>query len=460
MSIRKFIFTERKKLLASLLVGSFFLYFWVNGPLRVTQQIISLEKTENIFYVSKLVENEKTKQARSFNTINDGSAKGFGYGLILDKKTLPPSFGLLATQKNNPGLSKEVAKKILAHSKSVLSDTNKVELKSSLAMYYALAGTEIGQREIYLESKGVIQNIKGYAGTINVGVVLHENGNIVSVNHISSKETASYLRKIQQAGFYDQFAKYNLSSGAQEVDGVSGATITSEAIARTLTSLTQEATPYPLSDYVETGGIQTFSVEAVLSNSWIIHISVIFLLFFYGIQKKWKKSKKGVTILQILSVVYIGFFLNNSFTYVSFIHPFIGTSVSSLVGLYAFFTLMGAIWGRNTYCKYVCPFGNAQRLLLKISPQKSTRFFITPKWINRLRGALTLVLIAGVLLGLRNWSNYELFPDLFAVEWASLWFFIAFAIIAINIRYPLIWCRLLCPTGSVLDMLSDLVKKK
>ncbi|MFT4755202.1 MAG: NosR/NirI family nitrous oxide reductase transcriptional regulator, partial [Salibacteraceae bacterium] len=34
------------------------------------------------------------------------------------------------------------------------------------------------------------------------------------------------------------------------------------------------------------------------------------------------------------------------------------------------------------------------------------------------------------------------------------WFAISIAIVAINLRYPFIWCRIACPTGAVLDGIS------
>ncbi len=460
MLLKTFIGEEKYKLLASLFASSFFLYFWINGPIQLSNEILYLEPRGGRFSIPRLITSNENKSIRSFNTIDSElDTGGEGYGLILDKKKVRPSFGSIIKEDSNLDLSEELAGKILTHSKKILLDTQSLVLNSTSEMHYVLAKGKSGKPQIYLESEGVIQNIRGYAGAINIGLVLDEDGRIVTVRHISSKETASYLRKIQRAAFYQQFENRKISLGVQQVDAVSGATITCEAIAKTLTSLVTKATPSPLSDYVETGNVQVFSVEAVLSNIWIIHILLIFSLFFYGLQKKWKKSKKRVLILQILSVVYIGFFLNNSFTYTSFIHPFIGTTVSSLTGLYAFFCLLGAIWGRNTYCKYVCPFGNIQRLLLRISPLKTARFFISSKWIYRVRGGLALILITGVLLGLRNWSSFELFPDLFGLDWKSAWFFTAIVSVLVSIRYPMIWCRLLCPTGAVLDGVSDLMKK-
>jgi NosR/NirI family nitrous oxide reductase transcriptional regulator len=126
-------------------------------------------------------------------------------------------------------------------------------------------------------------------------------------------------------------------------------------------------------------------------------------------------------------------------------------------GLYAFMVLMGAIWGKNTYCKYVCPFGNIQRLIIFINPLKTSRkFFLSNIWIKRIRTAITLILLAGVLLGMRSWSNYELFPDLFGLSVLSVWFVVAVITVLTTLIYPMIWCRLLCPTGSILDTISNI----
>ncbi len=131
------------------------------------------------------------------------------------------------------------------------------------------------------------------------------------------------------------------------------------------------------------------------------------------------------------------------------------------MGLYSLMVLLGAVWGKNTYCKYVCPFGNIQRLIIQMNPLKTGRkFFIPNKWVKRLRAALTVILLTGILLGLRNWSNFELFPYLFGLSMLSVWFLIAIVTVLSTMIYPMIWCRLLCPTGSILDGISDLINLK
>lgn len=454
---RTFIKQEKYKLLATALIAGFFIFFWVNGPLLQTLEIIDLESEETEFSRPKMV-GENGDRAHDYGTVEDGETKGFGHWVMLEKEKGKEDFGVIQDKGHEASMTEEAAKKVLAHARELLGKEAKLELRTTPEMYYVYA--EESGKALYMESKGIVHGIRGYAGPVHIGLFVNDDGTIRSVHHISSKETESYLQKIHSAGFYAQFEGLKLGH-KHKVDAVSGATLTTEALARTTTALVDLSEDQPLSEFAAIDGMEVFLVDASLSNWWMVHIAVIFLLFLYGFQKKLKKSKRGIIILSILSVAYIGFFLNNSFTYVSFIHPFVGTTVSSLVGLYAMFTLLGAIWGKNTYCKYVCPFGNVQRLIVQLSPKKySTKFFIPNKWVKRIRGGITVVLITGVLLGLRNWSNFELFPDLFGLELLSVWFGIAVLTVLMTVRYPMIWCRLLCPTGSVLDFISDTVSGK
>ena len=456
---------EFRKIIATIIVAIVFLYFWTNGPLLQTLDIISLETIETKFSKPILVGNDgvdRKKKQTSFKTITFNEEKTFGYGLLLNKKKPKKHWGFIANAKNNPGLSKELASKILEHAQEFSNNNSTVALKPSMELYYAaLTNNTTEDISIYLESTNIVKSIRGYAGEINVGVIIGKDGFIKRVAHISSKETQSYLSNIKKVGFYEQFKGISITNGKQEIDAITGATLTSKAIASTVSQLVTQGIPYPVSNYSDIDEVNSFSLSAILNSAWIIHITVIFLMFLFAFQKKIKKSKKTIMVLSLLSVIYIGFFLNNSFTYISFIHPFVGTSVSSLVGLYSLFVLLGAIWGKNTYCKYVCPFGNVQRLIMYVNPKKTSRkFFISNKWIKRIRAAITIVLLTGVLLGIRNWSNFELFPDLFGWSTLGVWFIISVITVFITLIYPMIWCRLLCPTGSVLDGISDLMKIK
>jgi NosR/NirI family nitrous oxide reductase transcriptional regulator len=449
--------TENKvKLIATAIIGTLFFYFWVEGPLPQLREVISLEDVKTKFSSPNLVTKESFESHETSGTIEDSSIDGFGHGLILNRDLKERESGLIASIFDEDENSEDVAEKILSH----VSQLDKIEREWIIRQNESFSYAQDGDNgpTIYIESERLVSNVHGYAGVINVGVFIDASGNVASVHHVSSHETASYLRKILSHDYYERFKDLDLSQ-EYRIDAVSGATLTTQAIASTVTQVVKMSNPDPIENFSGISNIHLFSVSANLSWHWMVHIVVIFLIFLFGFQKKIRKSKKGIIVLNILSLVYIGFYLNNSFTYVSFLHPFLGTSISSLVGLYALFVLLGAIWGKNTYCKYVCPFGNAQRVTLLLTPKKyRSKFFLPNKWIKRFRDAITLVLIGGVLFGFRQWSNFELFPDLFGLEIRSLWWVASILLVLMSAKYPMIWCRLLCPTGSVLDAISEIVQ--
>ena len=447
---------QGRKVFATIVVGAFFLFFWINGPLHLKEVLAHLEVESTKYSESKIVGVEVEKH--DFNTIGDSEVEGEGWSLLIDKKKEVTNH--LITTTNNEGhfSSKEREEVISKHVRSLFSSRISIEpLKAEEGMYLSIKAN--GDELIYLESQNNLNHIRGYGGPIQLGVLLTNEGKVKQVQHISSRETESYLSKILNKGFYNRFKEIPLEK-EHTIDAVSGATLTTEAIATTtseLVNLYHES----LINRIEDRNIASFSILAENTLWWILHIVLIGLLFIYGIQKKYKKSKRDIRLLSFFSVLYIGFFMNNSFTYVSFLHPFLGTSLSSMVALYALFSLLGAIWGKNLYCKYVCPYGHLQRIGLNLSKNKfSKKFFISNKWIKNIRDGVAIALITGILLGMRSWGNFEIFPDVFGLDFTSIWFIIAILLILVNLRYPFIWCRIACPTGAVLDKINDFSNKK
>jgi NosR/NirI family nitrous oxide reductase transcriptional regulator len=393
------------------------------------------------------------KVVQNFGEIGSVETKGEGWTLLQNTKENKQSSNMISFEDEKLKFSEENAHKLKMHADLLFDIPIKAIPKSTSANLYVEITAE-NETYFYVESGLSFTHIKGYAGPINVGLLLNSEGTIEKVQHVSSKETESYLAKIVRTGFYSSFIDLPVDE-AHEIDAVSGATLTTNAIAKTVTELGCGLGNDFTENFNRDRLISSFEVKAVNSLWWILHVGVIGLMFLYGFQKKYKKSKRDIRILSVVSVVYIGFFMNNSFTYVSFIHPFLGTALSPLIAFYAFFSLLGAIWGSNIYCAYVCPFGHAQRLSLAMSKKKfTTQFPLSNKTIKYVRDGLTLVLIIGLLLGLRSWGNFELFPDLFGLEFNSIWFAISALIIGVNLRYPFIWCRIACPTGAVLDGIS------
>lgn len=144
--------------------------------------------------------------------------------------------------------------------------------------------------------------------------------------HIKSDETESYLQKIVNKSYFEQYKSVSINNETI-LDAATGATITSKAIAKTVTIVIGEAKNGIITNYVDTNDDLPFSIKAKLDKWWIFHISIIVFFFIYNFHNKFMKTKKLVLVINILSLIYIGFFLNNSFTYVTFIHLFVGISL-------------------------------------------------------------------------------------------------------------------------------------
>lgn len=446
-----------RKTVATIVVAGFFVFFWVNGPLSNAIEIV-LEENENTEIVKPVLIEDEEEAFSTYGTIEEIETSGDGYSMILDEvEDTVRTFALLSDE-DEAILSTEYGDALLSNAIHFFGEKATFKLKQTEAFYYATVDTK-NKQYFYFQSKGIADEIKGYSGPINVGIFISEDGHLHKMVHVSSIETKSYLEKIARTHYYDQYSHLPMDQ-VHDLDGISGATISSTAMAKTTTELVNKLYPFPLTDLVDRSGLSDFETNAHLSWVWIAHIVLIFILFGYAAQKKWRKSKRYVLLTSIASLLFIGFFLNDSFTYITFMHPFIGTSLSSFMGIYALFVLLGAIWGKNTYCKYICPYGNIQRIQLKVWKGTMSKFPLSNKWIKRIRFAVLIFLIAGILAGFRNLSHLEPYPYIFGFEIQSIWYF-SFAVFALllNWVYPMIWCRLLCPTGSVLDTISFLADK-
>lgn len=450
---------NKRKWIATLVASIFFLFFWAYGPLQKNLNIDFVFEQNASPVQPVLITDKNPENHYNSKHVGELEIKGDGYSLIVNKKSVPKGSSVITFEESI--ISNSVyGNKLKANAiKFYPSEIATYQLKQTEHLFY-IEINEPNKRIFYFQSKGISDHIKGYSGPVNVGVFVNESGRIEHSRLISSNETESYLKKIAKTDYYAQYTNQDLTK-TYKIDAISGATITTKAVALTTTDLIQFVSTDPMEDLTDRIGISNYETTAALTLMWIVEISLVFILFLYAYQKKLRKSKRFVLLTSIACVVYIGFFLNESFTYVTFLHPFIGTALSSFMGIYALFVLLGAIWGKNTYCKYICPYGNVQRLQLKLSKGLNKKFFLKNKTIKQVRFTILFFLSVGILAGVRSLSHLEPFPYIFGIEIQSVWYF-TFAVfgLLINWIYPMIWCRLLCPTGSILDTITLISSKK
>jgi len=446
-----------QKLVLTLAAGGVFVYFFLNGPLQERPPVFKF--TENVKGFGEPVRVGDEYVPPKFAVV--GAAEEHAYYHVMTAKNEPrPVFGVIGDARNNPGLKPEVGTQVLEAAKRLATNPDNVVLKTALDLYYAEEQDENGKPvQLYFQNTGLNKNIKGYAGPIDIGVSVGMDGQIRAVEHVFSMETTSYLNDIENEGFYERFQSIPLNGETHAVDIVTGASLTTEGIARSVSDLVSIARESPLEIYLDTEATG-FEVDPVLPLTWIIDAILIVALFVIAFSKVMRRSARLSLGFGIISVAYLGFYLNNSFTYVTYTQPFLGITWTYVLGIYAALVVLSAIWDGNSYCRYICPYGNVQRLLVRFIPWHG-KVKIPNRVLEAIRWAITLTLVVGIVMGLRDWGSFELFPDLFGLEiMSSPWFWLSLAVVMVSAYYPMIWCRALCPTGAVLDGVTLLARSR
>lgn len=364
---------------------------------------------------------------------------GFGYGYIRNRKDKIEKNGLLELNNsvNDSAFIDNLREKFTSES---------IKMYAHSGINYAL----IDNQHLYFENTDFTR-VVGFNGSIFLGVMINTEGKIDSIYYLSSSETPAYLQKIFRNNYFSQFQGLSTDK-SHTIDAVSGATITSVAIAKAVNEAYMVGKDSFLSDYLSTSEMN-FSVKSELNRMWIVNLVILVLLFF-ALNLKSIRKRKILTGIYIFTVLWLGFYLNSSFTWIMFEKFFRNTQLSVFAISYIALILYVSIWHNNTYCRYICPFGNAQRLIYKISPFKKYKIKIKNKYLKNFRYAITIFIIAGYLFGINIFSQYEPFPYFFGHNISTIMFFLSVGVVILSAFIPNIWCRALCPTGCTLDLLK------
>jgi NosR/NirI family nitrous oxide reductase transcriptional regulator len=286
-----------KKIAATLSVAAIFIFFWINVPIQelAAGSLESIIETE---YAKVLVVGEN-QEKNTHGTIQSQETHGHGWQLLKDKDQKPTS-GLLSSKQQLQDANQRVTQQLITHAELHYNGTKIQPLHAHKIS--AVTFENADGKFFYTETQHILPHILGYGGPINLGILFDYQGQIQDVIHISSKETQSYLRTIAKKGYYSQYPQLKMNT-ENTIDAVSGATISTKAMADIVDQSVELITPMITQHTIATDDLVFFGVEAKNTLYWIAHALIIGLMFLYGFQKKYKKTKKHITILSVLSVV-------------------------------------------------------------------------------------------------------------------------------------------------------------
>lgn len=300
-------------------------------------------------------------------------------------------------------------------------------------------------------------NIVGYQGPTETLVAVSPEGRVVKMAVRKSYDNAPYVGYLDEDWSWPElFAGLSLSDlgtydlEAHKVEGVSGATMTSMAVARGVIAMAQaaerpprETAPSPQSLPIRMTSRQSGTV-IIIACGCVIALSRL----------------RGMTWVrvpyQLLLIAVVGFWNGDMLSQAMLVgwarHGVPVSSALPLVLLAAAAFAFPSIGRRNVYCSHLCPHGALQQLL---RPRGRRRGHLSPKTTRILAmipvGLLGLVVVVAVTGLPINLVAIEPF-DAYLLRIAG-WGTLAVAVVGViaSLFIPMAYCRFGCPTGALLD---------
>ena len=329
-------------------------------------------------------------------------------------------------------------------------------------------GKEIGS---VLRTSPYADNVVGYQGPTETYIGLNPDGKIIGIWVGKSYDNQPYVSYVaeDEYGFLPLFNEKTLPELAEldleaaGIEGVSGATMTSMAVARGLTVAATEyekeiATPAEESPESKSD-IQDPAALRALSWTWRDFGTAAVVLAGVIVAFTSLRGKKWVRIgLQAGLIGYLGLINGDLLSQAMLVgwsqNGVPWSNAGGLVLLTAAALLIPISTGRNVYCTHLCPHGAAQQLLKNRLPGKVS----LPNWLMNVLKYLPAVLLVWCVLvpmvGL-GFSLVDIEPfDAYIFRIAG-WATISVAVVGLvaSLFVPMAYCRFGCPTGALLSFL-------
>ena len=299
--------------------------------------------------------------------------------------------------------------------------------------------------------------IIGYQGPTRAFLGMRLDGTILGLVVKESFDNEPYVGTVRGDRWFAQIFNDRpleewgkLSWEEAGIEGVSGATMTSQAVAEGLLVAARKITEIRQREQ------QQYQDAAEMRWKSVLTISVILMGLVVGFTRL-RGNRWGRVAWKVLVIVALGV-INADLLSMAM---FVGWAQSGLpwrnaVGLIclaAAAITVPIVFKRNIYCDHLCPHGALQQLL-----PRRWKIRNLPRWIVRglrlIRPALLTIIVLVPMLGW-SMSLVDLEPfDAYAWRAAGVaTVSIAVAGLGLSLFIPMAYCRYGCPTGAVLDYL-------
>jgi hypothetical protein len=323
------------------------------------------------------------------------------------------------------------------------------EKQASPPCYRAATG------ETAFNSYDIVPAVRGYAGPLKTLVVLGPDGRIRSLRLLEHRETKNYVHYLESPAYLGRYLGKSIADPFivdRDIDGISRATVSVEALARTV----RESARIIAADVY---GIRVAGGTAPPRGWWS---GALYAALFaaaaagYVLSRRgpgWQRYRDGVLAA---SIAVTGLLLSAPF---SVLHVYnlllLRPSSSVLWAVVTASTLLSVAVAGRAYCGWLCPFGALSELLARLPARK----WSLPAGQDRRGRELKYLLLgtsAALVLatGRVDYGNFETYVTLFARHGTGLAWGLVVLALAAGLRVPRFWCRYLCPVAALTALFS------
>ncbi len=293
----------------------------------------------------------------------------------------------------------------------------------------------------------------GYGGPIRVAVAVDSNGDIAGARVIEHGETPTFMDRAAGSGLLGSLVGQPAAAFKQQLDGVTGATRTVDALLAAVHQGSRAIVTAELGRQVPAA--EAPAIRCGLSEGFLL---LLFVLAWFGHRARagWRRVLRWGCLLGGLTV--LGFVANQPLTLAVVNRLLLGYWPQWQSHLYWYLLLGGlllflATSNRNPYCEWFCPFGAAQECVAAIGGARGqipARHLPPLRWAQR--GLAWLAIVIALLLRNPGISSYEVFGALFGFFGSAIQFTLLALVLIVGLYLRRPWCRLLCPLRPVTDL--------
>lgn len=304
---------------------------------------------------------------------------------------------------------------------------------------------------VVINTTYLAKDVKGFGGAVPLEIYL-KKGKVQQVKALHNSETPEFFQEASEL-LNRWNGKTTEQALAMKVDGVTGATYSSNAIIGNMKAGLQ----YAAKNVKETSFFDRLDLRAKTIIGFIVVLMAAIIPLFV-------KNKRYRVFQLLLNFVVLGLW-GGTFISWSVLVGFMSGGMNVWISLIPIIMLITAfiypLFGKkNYYCTHVCPLGSVQELAGMTNHNKLKMSKQAVQYLEHFRKLLFWVLMILMLAGVwSQWMDYELFVAFIFKSAAWVIILIAVVFILLSFFVPRPYCRFVCPMGSLLKLPTTKVTK-